>query len=64
MAAVLLSNQINQFNQHLSISARLPKDIEILNPFKDPITSYLSQRFYKKYYNDTKTRTMILGINP
>ncbi|MCX8491675.1 MAG: DUF4918 family protein, partial [Cyclobacteriaceae bacterium] len=64
MPVLLLSDRINQFNQHLSISVRLPKDIEILNPFKDPVTSYLSQRFYKKYYNDTKMRTMILGINP
>ncbi len=64
MPTLLLSDRINQFNQHLSISARLPKHIDILNPFKDPITSYLSKRFYKKYYNDTKTRTMILGINP
>jgi hypothetical protein len=64
MSALLLSDRIIQFNQHLSISARLPNDIQVLNPFKDPVAAYLSQRFYKKYYNDTKTRTMILGINP
>jgi hypothetical protein len=64
MSALLLSDRIIQFNQHLSISTRLPKDIQVLNPFKDPVTSYLSQLFYKKHYNDTKTRTMILGINP
>jgi hypothetical protein len=64
MSALLLSDRIIQFNQHLSISTRLPKDIQVLNPFQDPVTSYLSQLFYKKHYNDTKTRTMILGINP
>jgi hypothetical protein len=60
----LYSDRINQFNQTLRIAARLPRDIQTLNPFKDPITSYLSQRFYKKYYSDTKSRTLILGINP
>ncbi len=64
MSTVFLSDHINQFNQCLTISANLPKDIKILNPFKDPFTSYLSQRFYNKYYKDHKTRTMILGINP
>jgi hypothetical protein len=64
MSIILLSQRINHFNQRLSISARLPKGIEILNPFKDPVTSYLSQQFYKKYYNDNKTRTIIVGINP
>ena len=60
----MLCDQINQFNQNLSIDVRLPKEIIVLNPFKDPITSYLSQRFYKKYYSDNKQRTLILGINP
>lgn len=58
------AKHINAFNQHLSIHVRLPKGISVLNPFKDPITAYLSQRFYQKYYNDKQTRTLILGINP
>ena len=60
----LLCNKIQHFNQSLSINIHLPKGIEVLNPFKDPVTSYLSQRFYKKYYSDKKARTLILGINP
>jgi hypothetical protein len=55
---------INAFNKNLTINARLPKGISVLNPFKDPVTAYLSQRFYQKYYSDTQTRTLILGINP
>jgi hypothetical protein len=62
--AELYSDRINHFNQNLRIAAKLPKGIATLNPFKDPITSYLSQQFYKKYYADKKTRTLILGINP
>lgn len=60
----MFSALIPAFNQQLTIGTRLPKGIEVLNPFKDPITSYLSQRFYKKYYSDKKARTLILGINP
>ncbi|MFN7493179.1 MAG: DUF4918 domain-containing protein, partial [Cyclobacteriaceae bacterium] len=57
------AQHINAFNQNLTINARLPKGISVLNPFKDPVTAYLSQRFYQKYYNDTQPRTLILGIN-
>ena len=60
----MFSDLIPAFNQQLGIGTRLPKGIEVLNPFKDPITAYLSQRFYKKYYSDKKSRTLILGINP
>jgi Domain of unknown function (DUF4918) len=60
----LYSDRINDFNLNLRITARLPKGIVTLNPFKDPITFYLSQQFYKRYYNDKKNRTLILGINP
>ncbi len=60
----MLCDRINQFNQNLAINVRMPKEIVVLNPFKDPITSYLSQRFYKMYYSDNKQRTLILGINP
>ncbi len=60
----MLASRINRFNQNLSIPVSLPKDINVLNPFKNPATSYLSELFYKKYYNDQKARTLILGINP
>jgi hypothetical protein len=60
----MLSDLINQFNSSLDLSAKLPKGIHILNPFKDVATEHLSRAFYNQYYNDNRTRHIILGINP
>jgi hypothetical protein len=60
----MLCNQIIEFNAQLKITSKLPKGVTVLNPFKDVTTAYLSETFYKKYYNDTKPRYVVLGINP
>ncbi|MFM7485845.1 MAG: uracil-DNA glycosylase family protein [Cytophagales bacterium] len=60
----MLSDLINQFNSSLDLSAKLPKGIHVLNPFKDVTTEHLSRAFYNQYYNDSRTRHVILGINP
>lgn len=59
------ADKVNSFNRNLEFSGKLPKDIRILNPFKDnPDILPLSASFYQKYYHDTKPRRLILGINP
>lgn len=60
----MLSDLINQFNSSLDLSAKLPKGIHVLNPFKDVATEHLSRAFYNQYYNDNRPRHVILGINP
>lgn len=55
---------ITHFNQSLTIDVELPKQIAVLNPFKNEVTRYLSEAFYKKYYSDSNKRTAIIGINP
>src|SRR4051812_18826596 len=54
------------FNKHLSYNGEtLPAGIRIMNPFKEfSQTHKIAEAFYHKYYNDTKSRHMILGINP
>jgi hypothetical protein len=58
------AEQIIAFNQSLRIEVKLPKGVEVLNPFTDTVTRELSKKFYFKYYNDSNPRTLILGINP
>lgn len=58
------AEQIITFNQSLKIEAKLPKGVEVLNPFADTRTFELSKKFYLRYYNDSNPRTLILGINP
>jgi len=56
---------ILQFNQDLNFTGKLPKGIGIMNPFKDnPSINLITEQFYRKFYNDDRTRYLILGINP
>ncbi len=59
------ADQVISFNQNLVLDAKLPKNIKVLHPFKEnkEVLSIASS-FYKKFYNDTNTRKLILGINP
>ena len=59
------ANKVIHFNKHLSFKGKLPKGIRIMNPFKDnPEIASITEKFYNKFYNDTRNRKLILGINP
>jgi hypothetical protein len=59
------ADKIIGFNSQLSLDARLPKGIEVMNPFRESATAtQISEQFYRKFYNDNKERKFILGINP
>jgi hypothetical protein len=60
-----IAEQIISFNSTLSFRGKLPKGIRLLNPFADnPAIMDITGQFYRKFYNDSKPRRMILGINP
>lgn len=59
-----LADRILSFNKNLKITSKLPSGVEVLNPFQQSDTFRLCKQFYKKYYNDSNTRTLIMGINP
>ena len=48
----------------------LPKDfdppggVEIIYPYDNPETRRVMEAFYRKYYDDTRPRTLLFGINP
>lgn len=58
------AKQILSFFKRLDLQVDLPDNIEIMNPFRDKATFNLCDKFYNKYYNDSTTRHLILGINP
>lgn len=58
------ADRVLTFYKQLSIAGKLPKGVEILNPYHDKKAFELCSHFYRKYYNDTNTRRVILGINP
>jgi len=48
----------------LRIDATLPKGVEVLNPYQDANVMKLCASFYDRFYNDTRPRRLIVGINP
>jgi hypothetical protein len=61
----LFADRVIQFNNELDFTGYLPRDIRVMNPFKEnseiiPVTN----NFYKRFYNDNNIRKLILGINP
>lgn len=55
---------ILHFYRGLRPRLSLPEGIDIMNPYKDPVTWQLASTFYEKFYNDARPRTFIVGINP
>ncbi len=60
----MMDIDILDFLKGLHIEARLPKGVEVMNPYLDPYASGLCEKFYKKYYHDKEPRSLLLGINP
>src|SRR5688572_16264512 len=60
----MLADSILTFLKDLSITSKLPKGIEVLDPYSNSQVFDLCRQFYRKYYNDNNPRTMLLGINP
>jgi hypothetical protein len=59
------ADKVTAFNKTVDFKGNLPTGISMMNPFKENKNILpLSSAFYKKYYNDTNPRHLILGINP
>lgn len=60
-----LSDQIIEFNRNLAYVGELPAGFRVINPYLDnPETIKVMEEFYRKYYNDSNQRKLIIGINP
>jgi len=55
---------IIRFYNHLELTAEIPSGVSVMYPYKDEEVKRVTGVFFKKYYNDRKHRTLILGINP
>jgi hypothetical protein len=53
-----------RFYRSLHIEEKLPAGVQVLNPYKEEQVMEVCTAFYRKYYNDTEGRRLILGINP
>jgi len=60
----LLADKILEFYSTLDIPVVLPGDIRVMNPYRYQDVQAVVDRFYRKFYSDDHSRTLILGINP
>ena len=59
------ADKVIGFNKSVDFHGSLPAGIRMMNPFRENESIIpLSSSFYKKYYNDNRSRHLILGINP
>jgi hypothetical protein len=61
---MLLSKQITDFLFHLDFNVKLPRGVNVLNCYPDPLVQEACVKFYSQFYGDTKKRTLLMGINP
>ena len=58
------AEKVLRFYQNLRITAPLPEDVVVLDPYSDDVSFSYCAQFYRKFYGDNAERTIILGINP
>jgi hypothetical protein len=58
------ADQVLSFYRNLEIKASLPKGVVALNPYHDNESFSYCTKFYKRFFDDSDERTLILGINP
>ncbi len=59
-----LSEQILDFYFSLPKNFSPPNGVEIIYPYDIPETRRVMETFYRKYYDDTRPRRLLFGINP
>ncbi|MFT4834525.1 MAG: hypothetical protein ACJAVY_001631 [Marinoscillum sp.] len=59
-----IAERIIAFNKSLSPPSGLPKEVGVLNPYKDEQALTVSSIFYNKFYSDENQRIALFGINP
>ncbi len=61
----MFGDKIINFFSELEYKGSLPPGISIMNPYREnPAIIPVITQFYRKFYGDSRERTLILGINP
>jgi len=58
------AERIINYYRNLHIENELPEGIGVLNPYTNDTVLNVCRQFYNKYYDDSKGRIFIIGINP
>lgn len=58
------ARKVSDFYSNLSFSSKLPKKVEVMNPYKLPEVQGYLDAFLNKFYADQNSRVLVFGINP
>ncbi len=61
---MILSDAILDFYFSLPKHFDPPNGVKVIYPFDRPETRRVMETFYRKYYDDSRPRTLLFGINP
>lgn len=64
MMALTFAERVLAFHRDLAMPNIRVRGVKTLDPYRNPVTSELAARFYRKYYSDSSNRVFIFGINP
>jgi len=57
------ADKVIAFNRELEIPA-VPSPFEVMNPYDQEVTRDLSEKYFRKFYQDSEKRIFLFGINP
>ncbi len=60
----MISEQILDFYESLNPDFLLPEGIKMMNPYVERDTLEIARQFYHRYYDDSRPRVLLFGINP
>ncbi len=58
------SNRANKYFCNLKTPDIKNSGVKLINPYESDEAKKIVKKFYKKFYNDDRKRTFIIGINP
>ncbi len=59
------AEKVIRFHQELQLSATLPNNIKVMNPYQNqPEVMKILEEFCTTFFQDNRTRKLIVGINP
>ena len=58
------AQNVLKFFDQLNSYPEVPAGVKVLNPYNEKAVKKVARNFYEKYYNDSKERYLLIGINP
>ena len=59
-----ISDKVLRFYRNLTIDRKIPDGITVMNPYRNSESLRCCKAFYSRYYDDSRPRQLIVGINP